>query len=252
MNKKSILLILLSTLALGANAQGKYTIKGNLQNAEGQKIYLYSGDMGNMDIDSTIIANGKFTLNGELDTPFKCGNLILGNPKDYLNAKSWQIALEPTTITITGDANKQDAVSIKGGKAQDDLNKMKEEMEPFQKPLTELNKQYYAQQTQAGRDSISALMEPYRKQYKDYTDKFMKTRTDSYFATLFLNMSKGNMTYEDVKAIWENYSPDVQKYGVCAQDIKSELEVLTKVRPGSLHLISQPKTSMASLSPSLL
>ena len=232
MNKKSILLILLSTLALGANAQGKYTIKGNLQNAEGQKIYLYSGDMGNMDIDSTIIANGKFTLNGELDTPFKCGNLILGNPKDYLNAKSWQIALEPTTITITGDANKQDAVSIKGGKAQDDLNKMKEEMEPFQKPLTELNKQYYAQQTQAGRDSISALMEPYRKQYKDYTDKFMKTRTDSYFATLFLNMSKGNMTYEDVKAIWENYSPDVQKYGVCAQDIKSELEVLTKVRPG--------------------
>jgi hypothetical protein len=64
MNKKSILLILLSTLALGANAQGKYTIKGNLQNAEGQKIYLYSGDMGNMDIDSTIIANGKFTLNG--------------------------------------------------------------------------------------------------------------------------------------------------------------------------------------------
>ena len=142
MNKKSILLILLSTLALGANAQRKYTIKSHLQNAEGQKIYLYSGDLGNMDIDSTIIANGKFTLKGELDTPFKCGNLILGNPKDYLNAKSWQIALEPTTITITGDANKQDAVSIKGCKVQDDHNKIKEERESFQKPLTELNKQY--------------------------------------------------------------------------------------------------------------
>lgn len=37
MNKKSILLILLSTLALGANAQGKYTINGNLLNADGQK-----------------------------------------------------------------------------------------------------------------------------------------------------------------------------------------------------------------------
>ena len=232
MNKKSILLILSSTFALGANAQGKYTINGNLLNADGQKIYLYSGDMGNMDIDSTIITNGKFSLNGELDTPFKCGNLILGNPKDYLNAKSWQIALEPTTITITGDANKQDAVSIKGGKAQDDLNKMKEEMEPFQKPLTELNKQYYAQQTEAGRDSIRALTEPYLKQYKDYTEKFMKTRTDSYFATQFLDMSKGYMTYEDIKAIWESYSPDVQKYGVCVQDIKAELEVLAKVRPG--------------------
>ena len=165
MNKKSLLLMMVSfTMALTANAQGKYTINGNLQNADGQKIYLYSGDMGNMDIDSTIISNGTFTFKGELDTPFKCGNLILGNPKDYLNAKSWQIALEPTTITITGDANKQDAVSIKGGKAQDDLNKMKDEMEPFQKPLAELNKQYYAQQTQAGRDSINALIEPYRKQ----------------------------------------------------------------------------------------
>lgn len=40
MNKKSILLILSSTLALGANAQGKYTINGNLLNADGQKIYL--------------------------------------------------------------------------------------------------------------------------------------------------------------------------------------------------------------------
>ena len=212
MNKKSLLLMMVSlTMALTANAQGKYTINGNLLNADGQKIYLYSGDMGNMDIDSTIIANGKFTLKGELDTPFKCGNLILGNPKDYLNAKSWQIALEPTTITITGDANMQDAVSIKGGKAQDDLNKMTDEMKPFQKPLIELNKQYYAQQTEAGRDSISALTEPYSKQYKNYTDKFIRTRTDSYFATQFLNMSKGYMTYEDIKAIWESYSPNVQK-----------------------------------------
>lgn len=39
MNKKSILLILSSTLALGANAQGKYTINGNLLNADRQKIY---------------------------------------------------------------------------------------------------------------------------------------------------------------------------------------------------------------------
>ena len=58
MNKKSILLILSSTFALGANAQGKYTINGNLLNADGQKIYLYSCDIGNMDIVSTIITYG--------------------------------------------------------------------------------------------------------------------------------------------------------------------------------------------------
>ena len=62
MNKKSLLLVMATaTLALTANAQGKYTINGNLQNAEGQKIYLSKGEFGNVETDSTIITNGKFS-----------------------------------------------------------------------------------------------------------------------------------------------------------------------------------------------
>lgn len=90
--------------------------------------------MGNMDIDSTIIANGKFTLNGELDTPFG-DNLILGNPK---RLSQCQVLANCPGTNYHHDyrwCDKQDAVSIKGGKAQDDLNKMKEEMEPFQEAI---------------------------------------------------------------------------------------------------------------------
>lgn len=227
-----MMLLAASALALQVAAQGKYTINGNLQNAEGQKIYLSTGDFGNMDIDSTIIANGKFTFKGELEGKFLSGNLIIGNLNDYRNAKSWGIAIEPMTITITGDANDKKSVVVKGGKAQEEQDRMTKEMAVFEEAFAKLNEAYYTQQTQEGKDSINKLMEPYRKQYVDYTSNYMRTHTDSYYATQFLSTSMGNMTYEEIKAIWEKLTPDVQKYGVNAKDVKSELDVLAKVRPG--------------------
>ena len=232
MNKKSMVLIAASVFALGIHAQGKYTIDGRLKNADGKKIYLSVGDFGATETDSTVVANGKFTFKGELEAPFKSGTLILGNLSDYRNAKAWQIAVEPITITVAGDANQPESVIVKAGKIQEDLNRMQKEMEVFEKPLRQLNDAYYAQQIQEGRDSVSKLMEPYRKQYQEYTQNYMKTHTDSYYATQFLNMDMGNMTYEDIKAIWDKLSPDVQKYGVGAKEVKSELETLAKVRPG--------------------
>lgn len=232
MNKKNMLLMVAATLALTANAQGKYTINGNVQNAEGQKIYLSKGEFGNVETDSTVITNGKFTFKGEIDGPFESASLLMGNSMDYRNAKSWQIAIEPLTIYVSGDASKQDGVTVKGGKIQDELNRMNKEMEAFRVPLMKLNDAYYAQTTKEGKDSVIKLMEPYQKQYAQYTQNYMKTRTDSYFASQYLSMDMGNMAYEDIKAIWEKLSPDVQKYGVNAKDVKSELETLAKIRPG--------------------
>ena len=230
--KKSILISAAMMMAAASYAQGKYTINGNLQNAEGKKIYLSRGEFGNVETDSTIITNGKFTFNGEIEGPFQSASLLIGNQMDYRNAKSWQVAIEPLTIYVSGDANKQDEVTIKGGKVQDELNRMNKEMEVFRAPLMKLNDAYYAQTTKEGKDSVSKLMEPYQKQYAQYTQNYMKTRTDSYFAPQYLVMDMGNMAYEDIKAIWEKFSPEVQKYGVSAKEVKSELETLAKVRPG--------------------
>ena len=95
--KKSILISAAAALTLQIAAQGKYTINGNLQNAEGQKIYLSVGDFGNTEIDSTVVANGKFTFQGEMQGPFESGSLFMGDLNDYRNVKSWGIAIEPMT-----------------------------------------------------------------------------------------------------------------------------------------------------------
>lgn len=232
MNKKSTLLLAASALALQVAAQGKYTISGNLQNAEGQKIYLSIGDAGNNEIDSTVIANGKFTFKGEMQVPFQNGSLLLGNLKDYQILKMWQVAIEPLNITVTGDANDKESVVIKGGKVQEELDRMNQEMAVFEQPIISLNKAYYAQQTQEGKDSINHLMEPYRKQYQEFVDNYIQTHTDSYFATQYLSLNMGKMTYEDIKTAWERLTPEVQKYGINAKAIKNELDVMAKIRPG--------------------
>lgn len=232
MNKKPILLMVAAVFALNANAQGKYTINGNLQNAEGKTIYLSTGDFGAIETDSTTITNGKFTFCGEMDAPFKSGTLILGSLTDYRHAKFWQVAMEPLTISVEGDAKQDKAVVIKAGKVQEELNRMMQEMKVFEEPMRQLNDALYAQQTKEGRDSVEKLMNPYRKQYQEYQDNYMKTRTSSYYATQFLSSSMGHKSYEEIKAIWDKFSPEVQKYGVSAKSIKSELETLEKVRPG--------------------
>ena len=232
MDKKSILLATATLLSLGAQAQGKYTIDGSLKNADGQKIYLMTGSIGETEMDSTVISGGKFTFKGTLEGKFLSGSLILGNPYDYMNAKTWQVAIEPMTITVMGDANDEKSVKVKGGKAQEEQDRMDKEMSVFNDPMEELYQKMETVETEAAKDSLKKLMEPYQKQYRDYVDNYMKTRTDSYYATSYLNMSMGEMTYEEIKAIWDKLSPDVQQYGVSAKDVKAELETLVKVRPG--------------------
>lgn len=231
MNKKCIMVVLAAAFAAGSHAQGKYSVSGTLKNADGQKIYLYLSD--NPNADSTVVSGGKFSFKGEMDVPFSSANLVLGNPADYMNAKMWQIALEPQIFTVSGDANDKESVVVNGGKAQTELNRMNGEMSVFTLPLSKLNGEYYAQQTQEGRDSINKLQEPYREQYQKYVDNYMKERPDSYFTTSYLMMEMGSMKYEDLLEAWNRLTPEVQKYGVGAKEIKSELDVLAKVRPGS-------------------
>ncbi len=234
MNKRIFMLSMaISTIAMAANAQGKYTINGQLKNAEGKTIYLSTGDLGSMETDSTVVANGKFSFQGEMDAPFKSGTLILGSLSDYRTAKTWRLAIEPGIISVEGDANQEKSVVIKAGKVQEELKNMLQEMNVFEEPARQLSDVLYAQQTKEGRDSVSLLIEPYLKQYDEYMTNFMKSRTNSYYATQFLSVAIGKMSYEEIKAIWDNLSPEVQKYGVGSKMVKSELDVLAKVRPGN-------------------
>ena len=223
-------MLLASAFALTVGAQGNYTISGSIKNAEGKKVYLYSGDRMSMRQDSTVVSNGAFTFKGNLDKPFVSGRIIVGPISYTSNPVMWEVALEPTQITLQGDYNNPDEAVINGGKAQDELNTMSQELDVFVKPLRQLNDEM---NKGGDRDSLTKQMEPLRKQYAEYASKFYRERTGSYFATRYLMMDMSRMSYDELKAAWDALDPKVQKYGDSAGEIAKELAVLAKVRPGS-------------------
>ena len=223
-------MLMASAFALTVGAQGNYTISGSIKNAEGKKVYLYSGDRMSMRQDSTVVSNGAFTFKGNLDKPFVSGRIIVGPISYTSNPVMWEVALEPTQITFQSDYNNPDEAVINGGKTQDELNAMSRELEVFMKPLRKLNDEMYKG---GDRDSLTKLMEPYQKQYAAYSSSFYRERTNSYFATRYLMMHMSRMSYDELKAAWDALDPKVQKYGDNAGEIAKELAVLAKVRPGS-------------------
>lgn len=229
MKNRAITMLIVSAVALTTGAQGNYTVSGKIENAEGKKAYLIAGNRGEIINDSTMVTNGQFTFKGTLDGPFVAARLIVG-PAIYDNKCMWEMALEPTALNVVADYNNPEACSISGGKLQEELDAIDSEMEVFLKPLGKLNEEVYKA---ANRDSLISLMEPYQKQYAEYIRNFYREHTNSYFATRFLNMDMSRLPYDDLKAAWDAFDPQVQKYGDFADDIRKELEVLAKVRPGS-------------------
>ena len=223
-------MLVVSVLALPAAAQGRYTVTGNIRNVEGENVYLVINAPSAPATDSTKVVNGTFRFAGETDAPYSHAMVVIGQKTDYSTMCHAELALEAADFILTGDRNAKEDIIVKGGKLQDELKAIDEEMKGFVGPLSRLNEEMYKG---GDRDSLNALMEPYQKQYAEYIRNFYREHTNSYFATRFLNMDMSRLPYDDLKAAWDALDPQVQKYGDSADDIRKELEVLAKVRPGS-------------------
>lgn len=62
-------MFVVSVLALPAAAQGRYTVTGNIRNAEGETVYLVINAPSAPATDSTKVVNGTFRFAGETDAP---------------------------------------------------------------------------------------------------------------------------------------------------------------------------------------
>lgn len=222
-------MLVASAFASSIYAQGNYTVTGNIQNAEGQMAYFITGDASGSKTDSVKIVNGTFRFAGQTDAPYRSAAVVVGPMTDYATMCRLELALEAADYTLTGDYNAKENIVVKGGKLQDELNTMGDELKAFVEPLRRMNEEMYKG---GDRDSLTALMEPYRKQYAEYNSRFYKERPTSFFATRYLMMDMSRMTYEELKAAWDALDPQVRKYGDSAAEIEKELAVLQKVRPG--------------------
>ena len=94
--------------------------------------------------------------------------------------------------------------------------------------LEELNKVYYQSNN---RDSVSALMEPYRKvlmeRQKEYMEKYPSTALTAYM----LRMETGRMSLEQMKGAYDKLDATAKETSA-AKEIAAEIANLERVMPG--------------------
>lgn len=95
--------------------------------------------------------------------------------------------------------------------------------------LEEYNKAYY--QT-SNRDSVSRLMEPYRKIYMERMTDYMKKYPSTALTANFLRMDTGRMTLEQLKEAY-NKLDETAKQTSAGKEIASEIATLDRVAPGN-------------------
>ena len=95
--------------------------------------------------------------------------------------------------------------------------------------LEQYNKLYY--QT-SNRDSVSRLMEPYRKIYLERMTDYVKKYPSSALAANFLCMNTGRMTLEQLKEAY-NKLDETAKQTSAGQEIAAEIATLDRVAPGN-------------------
>ena len=102
------------------------------------------------------------------------------------------------------------------------MGDVKEKMEQY-------NKLYY--QT-SNRDSVSRLMEPYRKIYLERMTDYVKKYPSTALAANFLCMNTGRMTLEQLKEAY-NKLDETAKQTSAGKEIAAEIATLDRVAPGN-------------------
>ena len=204
-----------------------------MANAEGKEVTLYYGSMHKQDVIKTTVKDGQFTLSGVISSPYAGGSLLLGeyNPQtgggDFI-----RVAIEPGTTTVDAPKGMLKGATVKGGKAQDDVNAYDAQLNPVMEEMNALEGQMKKAKTDKQRNALKAKMEVLREKYANISKQFYTSRGDSYLSPQLLMMDMGNMKYEEIKKIYNAFSERVRLYGD-NKEIEDELEALAKIQPGA-------------------
>ena len=210
-----------------------FTINGSVGKAEGKQVTLYYGDEMNPKQETATVKDGKFQFEGMLNKPYCSGRIILGEFDPMTGGDMCELALEQGTFNIDAPDGTLTNATVKGGRAQDDLNSYNAGLKPLLTPLIALNKQYRSAKTDKQRNKLAQKIEPLSQQYAEYLHSYMLTHPDSYVSAQNLRMEMGKMSFDELKNIYGGFTERV-RLNADTREIEKEIEARGKTQPGAM------------------
>lgn len=234
---KHILLGLLlagsSLWGLCAEPYSGFVIKGKVQGGESELLYWrYMDSLGSFRVDSVLIKDGKFTMRGGITEPTSLF-LSLGNgvkSMDDPNVTSFWV--EPGVMTLEISEGNLKDFRLKGSKANDEDQILKQLKKPVQKELQPLIDAYRAEKDHEKAAEMREQWTPYNQKMDEIDGNFMKQYPDSYVTAQILRYKTSSMTWDEAQACYDRLSDRVKKSRQAAE-IREEIKKLRMGSPGS-------------------
>ncbi len=201
--KKLLFPIVAALLILcGCNKTNQFKVTLNLENADGQTVYL-NKDLGMIEtcVDSAVFAGNTAVLKADFDDP-QIKYIIKYDKYDQCGV--FTFLPENCDITITGDFNDIITWHAEGSQAMETLNAYKEEMRPYGDAVMaivpDMEAAYAENDTVRGLElywEAMARMDEYNNRCLDY----IKSHPNSYVAHYLLDESKINFDPEILKEV---------------------------------------------------
>ena len=227
----------LSILALGGLAvlsacnsrpANQFDLKGSIEGADGQTVYIMYQSGDSMITDSAVVADGAFAFSGIIDAP-KGGVIYIGTP-DWDNKAVANAYFEPGEMTVSGlKADDFSEAVFTGSKTMDEMKEYESLTAPIGEQMKAMRDSMKSATDDAARAVFEARVDSLSNAYVKATTDFIKSHPASYYSATLLRMSSARTTYPELKALYEGLTPEVQAE---AEEVAKELTALESVQPG--------------------
>lgn len=224
--------------ACNSKLTNEYTINGTTDLADGEfvKMMYYVGKDSNF-VDSVAVANGAFTFNGTVDRPYTA-MIIAGTDmmQAYQNGKMRNFIIEPgeLTVELKGDSYKD--ATVAGSALTAEMDSMNAVQQAIYDKMTPLREQYRAAKSEATPDTavinkLETEMEALFGEVKEVNKNYLKTHTNSLYAPFVMNNSRSDLSLDELKEIYNSWSPEVQAMDT---ETATYIKALESIAPGAV------------------
>lgn len=238
------MMLLFATLISCSNTASSdgYTINGELENADGQTVYLKLVSQSLKTIDSAIVENGKFELSGSKDA----AELYIFQIGQGFKQFAYLSLDNQTQMTLNGDASNFALSYTVDGSTESSL--IKELTEHNSKAMTELGKVdvfYRDNQSVENQDSIKQICMTQAQGIVDgekaYLLEFIEKNPGTLASLLAVNQRIGRdlvLNPEENFEIWEKVSIDLEKSYPNSSQTKSFKGTIDQIKQSKLASVS--------------
>lgn len=228
--KKMFLAVLAIMIMASCSTNEHYVLKGNLEGAEGEFVYLKENSGGALaNRDSTVIVNGSFEFEkGKVDVPSMYYLSVEGK------RGSLGFFLENTEILISGHVDSLYNASIEGSMSQKLYDAYNDGLDPFYEKSSSLYQEYRAAMEEGNTELAEQISEQRKSVDQDiesYQQDFIKSNPSSVVVPVVLRSISYGLDANQLEEYLDAMDATLDENQI-VKELRIRVEALKKVEIG--------------------